>query len=246
MTNEAQANRTSQLKAGLGLLPKASLILLLLLGGFPNPLVAQNIVGYINIPVYSGNNLIANQLDDGAGDLLNSVLTNGVLAGSTFSELDPTTHQLMAASVFNGSSWSIDYVLGPNGTGGVLNSPGSSTVTTVGTVLYYNLNTGFTYVPPNRSPGLYLLADGAPRSPSTFEDIIGRGPLNGDFVETLNGATQTYSIDTFENGIWDHGTPALQPGQSAYFGLEVVPEPSTMGLFGAGALMVIAARYFKR
>lgn len=208
---------------------------------------SSTVVGYIDLNISAGNNLIANQLGAQAGSNndLNDVLTNGVATGSTFSEWEPTMNQLMPLSVFNGTAWSINYNFGPDGTGGVLNSPSATTVFTVGDVLNLNIDNGvspfYTFVPPTRGPGTYLLSLAAP-IPGTFDDIIGRAPNAGDLVITLDGPSQTYSTNTFDGTSWSNGDPSLAVDQSAYFTLVPAPEPSVLALCGLGAAFLGIAR----
>lgn len=202
-----------------------------------------NIVGYVNLQMYAGDNLFVNQLDDGNGDALNSILTQGVLTGSTFTEWNSAAKQFLPTSIFNGTSWSINYDLSPDETGAVLNSPGNTTITLVGSVLYYDPSTlQSTFSPPARSGGTYLLGYPVPLANETFQDIIGRNPLNGESVRTLDAATQTYSVDTFENGSWNEGTPSFAVGEAAYFTLVDTPEPSTYALAGMGATLLFILR----
>lgn len=218
----------------------------------PAQITSINVVGYINTPISPGDNLIANQLSfdpnpNSPFNTLNNVLTNGVVAGSTFSEWDSVAHQLLPASFYNGSIWSIDYTFGPNGIGGVLNSPSATTVTTVGNVVNYIVMTttipGYTFVPPDYGPGTYLLALAAPLSGAHFEDIIGRAPNIGDSVTTLDGPSQNYSTTTFNGTTWSNGDPSLRVDQSAYFTLVPVPEPSTLALASLGAVTLV---FFRR
>lgn len=92
------------------------------------------IVGYLNLQISAGDNLLANQFSDGEGDLLNDDFTQGVLAGSTFTEWNAATSQFLPTSVFNGTSWSINYDFPPDETGAVFNSPASTTITLAGGV----------------------------------------------------------------------------------------------------------------
>jgi hypothetical protein len=202
-----------------------------------------NAVGYINLQIYAGNNLIANQLSDTPDNTLDTIFANGgVLAGSTFSEWDPSANQLMPSSVFNGTSWSINYSLSPNGVGGVLNSPAYTEVTLIGNVVNVNLNStlpdAYTFTPPAQGPGTYLLAMAAPLT-GTFDQIVGSDPIAGDSVETLDAATQTYTTTTFNGTSWNNGVPSLAVDQAAYFNLAVA-EPSTLALtaLGAGILLI--------
>jgi len=102
-------------------------------------------------------------------------------------------------------------------------------------------------------PGTYLLAMAAPLgsdSPApqnvngTFQQIVGRAPVSGESVQTLNGQTQVLTTTTFNGTTWDNGTPHLAIGQSAYFVLSTVPEPSTYALFGLGAGVLFCVRRF--
>ena len=212
------------------------------------PVYSLNAVGYINIPIYAGDNLIANQLSDVPDNTLDTIFAgSGVLSGSTFTEWNPATDQLLPSSVFNGASWSINYSLSPNGVGGVLDSPANATVTLVGDVVNVDINppnsSTYTFVPPARVPGTYLLTMAAPFAGGTFEQIAGRAPIAGDAVETLDAETQTYSTTTFDGTAWSNGAPSLDVDESAYFTL-AVPEPSIFALasLGAGILLICQIR----
>jgi hypothetical protein len=230
-----------------------SIFLLALSLGAVLPSRALTVVGFINIPIYVGDNLIANQLDNGLGDSIGDIFNPGanpnpLLPGSTFTEWDPTLNAFKPLSVFDGTSWSINYTLPPNGTGGVFHSPSGQTITTVGTVQNLTISlSGYTFTPPVRGPGRYLLSIAAPVAGATFSDVIGRNPLAGDSVELLDAPTQVYTITTFNGTSWNHGDPILtQVDESAFYDLQVppmVPEPSTLALAGLG---VAAALTFRR
>lgn len=205
-----------------------------------------NPVGYYNLNISPGDNLIANQLSASADNTLDSVLPVGPLTGSTFTEWDPAANQLLPVSTYNGSSWSIDYTFAPNGVGGVLNSPSSQTITIVGVVV--NMDSTYEhyeFTPPAYGPGTYLLALAAPLAAgATFQQIVGRAPDMGESVRTLNAATQLYSTTTFDGSVWNNGTPSLAVGQAAYFNLIAAPEPTTLALagFGTAALIIFRRR----
>jgi hypothetical protein len=209
-----------------------------------------NIVGYINVVLQPGDNLVANQLLQQVTDnTLNNCLVGGVLAGTTFTQWDPVHNQFLPLSMFNGHTWSINYNWNPvDGMGGVINSPSLATNTFVGEV-YQNASHpvgdplfGF-WDGTLRSPGVYLLQDQDPIQAS-FTMVVGRDPLDGESVRTLNALTQTYSLTTFHQGVgWDNGVPSLAVGQSAYFTL--VPEPSTLALAALGLALMIRPRRCK-
>lgn len=199
-----------------------------------------NIVGYYTLPLFAGDNLIANQLDAGTvpDNTLSTIFQPGVVPeGATFAEWDPTTQQYLPTSVYDTvNGWSINYTLG-FGQGGLLHSPSSFMNTFVGSVWSgYNPITD-TWVPPLvAGSGSQLLSCYVPISDATFYETVGRNPQSGESVTRLNAATQTYTTTTFENGVWNNGVPALNVGQSAFFNLEPVPEPdAALLLFVAGA-----------
>ncbi len=213
---------------------------------------SAQITGFYNLPIFAGDNLIANQFATGTSSpsTLDNVLTTGVPNGASFTEYDPNTHLALPPSVFTlaTSTWSINYTFGPNGLGGDLNSPDAATVTLAGTVVNLDFGTGaYTYPAANYGPGLYLLALAAAVGPPTygsFQQIVGRNPSPGDSVETLNGATQTYTTTTFNGVSWNNGTPDLAEGQAAFFSLST-PEPSTYALLILSAVGLLISRRFR-
>ena len=201
-----------------------------------------NIVGYINLQLYPGQNLIANQLAQG-DNRLNTVLVNGTAVGSTFTMWDPLASSFLPLSVFDGSSWSINYTF-DLGRGGLLNTPVMATNTFVGNVVNYTnilqspeLGAGLGWH-PNYASGLYLLSIPDPivaGGNTMFQYVTDRAPNDGEWVSTLDPATQTYHTTTYHTGSgWDNGDPTLNVGQAAWFDLGpvAVPEPSAVGLLG--------------
>jgi len=207
------------------------------------------VVGYYNLAIFPGDNLIANQLTTATSDTLNNVLTHGVSDGSTFTEYDSAANQFLSLSYYNAptSSWTIDYPFAPNGVGGVLDSPDNATVTLVGGVVNYNFNNSqYTFVPPAYGPGTYLLSLAAPLTMGTFSQITGREPEAGDSFATLDGATQTLMTATFDGATWEIGglpvaDPTLTVGHAAYITL-ATPEPSSYALMGLGAAALLVSR----
>jgi PEP-CTERM motif len=207
------------------------------------------VVGYYNLAIFPGDNLIANQLATGTSDTLDNVLTHGVPDGSTFTEYDSAANQFLPLSYYNAptSSWTIDYPFAPNGVGGVLDAPDSATITLVGGVVNYDINNSqYTFVPPAYGPGTYLLALAAPLPMGTFSQITGRMPEAGDSFATLDGATQTLTTATFDGATWEiGGLPAADPtlalGNAAYITL-VTPEPSAYVLLGLGMAALFISR----
>ena len=208
-----------------------------------------NIVGYINRTISAGDNLIANQLGT-TNDTLNNVLASGVLNGSTLTEWDPVANRFLPTSTFDATSasWSINYSLTYAG-GALLHSPSGATNTFVGEVdpaLVDSVGISFANWHPNYGNGLYLISCPLPVDGASFQQVISRDPFDGEWVETLNEATQTYSVTTFHTGTgWDNGDPALGVGQAAYFDLGpvVVPEPTALALAALGVATLLRFRH---
>ena len=202
---------------------------------------SQGVVGYINQPLYAGDNLIANQLSF-SNNTLNAIFQPGVPEGATFTGWNPSSQQYLPTSVYDiNTGWSINYEL-DFGQGGLFNSPVTFTNTFAGSVWPGYDGIG-TFVPPLvTDSGTLLLSCYIPIAPATFHDVVGRDPLNGESVTLLDAVSQISATTTFENGVWDNGTPILNIGQSAFFNLEPVPEPAVYNLVGAGLLLLATVR----
>jgi hypothetical protein len=207
---------------------------------------AGALVGYINIPIYTGDNLIANQLDAGANTLNDLFPTSNtsIPDGTTFKQWDPIANMYLPTSTYDSlSGWSINYNFNTfaSGAGAVLNSPSAWTWTSIGNVVLYDnlLGMGGPIWNPNYASGKYLIASPIPFTgpiDTMFYNVAGRPPLIGESVQILNAATQTYTTTTFNGTSWDNGDPSLSQGEAAWFTL--VPEPSSVTLIGFGVVMV--------
>jgi hypothetical protein len=221
----------------------------------PSPLRAQiyssNVVGYINLVLQNGDNLIANQLSQG-GNTLGELFPQGAPEGTTFTEWDPGQLAWLPSSIYDvDTGWSINYILG-YGQGGLLGTPATFTNTFVGSV-WPGFDGVDLFVPPQvTNNGVLLLSCMIPINDATFYDVIGRNPVNGDNVTWLDTATQQYYTTTFENGAWNNGDPSLAIGQSALFGLgganaasavQPAPEPATAAFLATGAVCLLSLRF---
>lgn len=136
---------------------------------------SQNIVGYENIPIYAGANYIADQFDNGSGNLLDDIFQPGIVPeGATFTEWDPLTRQDLPTSTYDTvTGWSINYGL-PLGEGGLLSSPLIFTNAFVGSVWPgFNPPNG-PFVPPLvTGTGSLMLSCVIPIVDATFYDVAG-------------------------------------------------------------------------
>ena len=216
------------------------------------PVYSQNVVGYMNLPFYTGDNLFADQFGY-SNNTLNAIFQPGLPQGATFTEWDPAAQGYLPVSTYDtNSGWSIDYTLS-YGMGGLLNTPSQFTNTFAGTVwpgwnLQYPFNT-----PLVTDTGWQLLSCYIPITNATFYDVVGRDPQSGESVLLLDAASQTWTTTTFQNDAWNNGEPLLNVGQSAFFDLGInpadpspIPEPSSFALAGAGILLLTALRRQQR
>ena len=208
-----------------------------------------NTVGYINQPLYAGNNLIANQLGTG-NDTLSNLFNVGIPEGTTFTLWNASLVQFMPLSTYDtNSGWSINYGL-TYGEGGELNTPSPFTNTFVGSVWSgFNpdtFNLPYFGQPVITANGMFLLSCLIPISHVNFQMVVGRDPQNSESVTMLNALTQISTTTTFESGTWNNGDPLLNIGQSAFFNLEATPEPFSGTLLCAGLVSLAAFRRIKR
>ena len=210
-----------------------------------------NIVGYVNITFQTGANWFANPLlnDGGGGDSLSAIMPTAP-DGTTVSLWNPSVNQFTTFSTFDSGAWSANLVLDP-GTGAMLFAPSQFINTFTGTVENFDgtiasTDNSFGTAPLFSGPnGHYFLASKTPVALSgndVFQDILGRGPLNGEQVTSLNALTQTYTTTTFLNGVWNNGDPTLAVGQAVMINIGPAPEPSSVALMLAGVASVIAFR----
>jgi hypothetical protein len=205
---------------------------------------SYSLAAYIVIPLYSGNNFVANQLVSG-NDTIATLFSQQIPDGATFTKWDAASNQYLQISTYHaGSGWSINYGLSV-GEGGLLHTPQSFTNLFVGNIwpgYNFNLTLPDFGQPVLTNAGMFLLSCLIPLSSANFYEVVGRNPLESEFVTTLNPLTQLETTTTFHNGSWDNGTPLLAYGQSAFFGLEAVPEPACQTLLMAGILTLACWR----
>ena len=227
---------------------------------------SSNIVGYINVTLQPGVNLIADQLLNTPDNSLDSTL----IASTSFGGLANNTAFTMwnngaflPLSYYNSSSdsWSINYQL-DLGQGGYLISPTRATNTFVGQVgPYFNQN-GPNNINwnPNYPNGLQLVSNPTPISGNLsyeFYNVIGRDPVAGEGVATFDPLSQTYTESFFDGSQWldqnllNPSTATIQVGQAAWFALGAdysmtipapVPEPGVLALVGLGTGMLFLRR----
>ncbi len=133
--------------------------------------------------------------------------------------------------------WSRDSVLLP-GLGAFVYTPTAVQITFTGMPLSVR-----SYPSYLSSPGFYLLADTVPTAGSSFFDVVGRNPVDGEAVDLWDYASQDYLRTVYDgaSGAWSQGTPTLEPGQAAFFELQSVPVPEGPGQYSLLAGLFLCA-----
>jgi len=170
-----------------------------------------NVVGYINLSLTNGFNLVANQLDaDGTG-------TNNTIQG-VFSNTLPTgsiVYKFVAGAfvpyTYGRAGWSGNASLNP-GEGAFVSVPSPVTVTTVGTVLQGTTTNGL-------SGAFTLVSAVAPLSGTV--DSTGNGGLNylpttSDVLYTWDPVGQQFVPFTHGRAGWAPSDPSLAVGQGFF------------------------------
>lgn len=173
---------------------------------------SQNIVGYVNVPLNTGYNLVANQLDlDGTGKnngiftVIGNTLPNGtkVLAwnGSGYSSATYAS----GTQKWIGNNNVISNAMNP-GAGFFVEVGAPTNVTFVGNVITgtnsYPIVTGYQIVAPS-----------AP-IPGTIDTTNGYKPSKGDKLLVWNGTG--YGSKTWTGTTWVGGDPQLTVGEAVF------------------------------
>jgi len=191
-----------------------------------------NVVGYINLTLKPGFNMVANQLDAGAGkNFLDQLLPTGLPDGTMCYKYNGTKF-LVATYIVVGaeSMWDFgdataaDFSLAP-GEGAFLRVPGTAdaTITFVGEVKQGTLTTqlpaGF-WIASSQVPQAGVLATdtGNPNPPVNLL----MPAADGDMVYKWNVGLQKYDVYTFiapppgTETMWDPAPPPVEVGESVF------------------------------
>jgi hypothetical protein len=211
-----------------------------------------NIVGYVNKGFAPGDTLFTPPLwaaNNYSGPQYLSQIFGVVPDGTTVSPWNPLTLSYQPGSTYDIDlgAWSINYDLHV-GIGARLTTSTLFTNTFVGEVDQRGIlptlpNPTVVTVPhPAMGDGIYLLGSIMPIAATTFDQIIGRAPVDGEQVLKLDN---TYTYDSLL-GWRDQSNlpvvPTLEIAEAAFFNLGPVPEPSALALAGLGFGALLASR----
>jgi len=195
------------------------------------PVYSLNVVGYINITLKPGFNLIADQLDAGAGNnFLDKLLPTGLPDGTMGYAYSGTKFNIATFYVVGadsmwdfGSATAADFPLAPGG-GLFLRNPTTSdvTVTFVGEVKQGTLTTpipvGFSIRSSQVPQAGVLSADTATVPPPPV--VLGFPAANGDMIYKWDAVLQKYLIYTYyvvgADTMWDPAPPPVEVGDAFF------------------------------
>lgn len=169
-----------------------------------------NVVGYINVDLADGYTMIANQLDNGNGNLIVDVLGDQVNEGTFVYKWNGSGYDILN---FDFGEWTgVTTATMAPGEGVFVRSIGTATVTMVGEVVEgandVALDAGFNII-SSVAPVATDLADAGNTWPGA----------DGDFFylydQALNGGQGGYNIVSYDFGEFD-GPMVLQVGQAAW------------------------------
>jgi hypothetical protein len=129
------------------------------------PVYSVNVVGYINLTLTPGFHMIANQLDNKNGNMLNDLITTAPI-GTTIYKFDPAAGYV--PSIYTGADWQPNASLNP-GEGAFINVGEATTITFVGEVM----NQSTVALPANFSIASSAIPQAAPLTDLDFPADVG-------------------------------------------------------------------------
>jgi len=184
---------------------------------------SANVVGYVNLPLTEGFNLVANQLDldlTGTNDTLVNVFSNSLPLNSQVFRWNGTSFDVSAfAANKTGTltNWTLNLTVNP-GQGFWLQIPagafggGSSNVTIVGNVLQGTL------VNPNfpAAGGFSILSSQVPISGGVTSNLLYKPKLNDQLYQWTGTAYNVFAYAANKTGTltnWSPSEPQINVGQ---------------------------------
>lgn len=176
-----------------------------------------NVVGYYNVSLNTGFNMVANQLDlDGTGlnNTVQTVFGTQLPSGSTVYAFNAGTYANPAAGYTTKSGWAggvaaANAALAP-GKGVFVYVPSAATVTVVGNVLQGALVNPY-------AAGFNMRSSIVPQA-GALQTELGYTPANNDLIYQFNSAAQTYfpTKGYTTKGGWSPSQPTNTVGQAFF------------------------------
>jgi hypothetical protein len=165
-----------------------------------------NVVGYVNLALPEGFSLIANQLDNGSGNLVPDVLA-GVPEGTVVYKWTASGY---VQNTLDFGEWTFpDMTLAPGEGAFVLLPAGGASVTLVGEVPQGTLTVNF-------PAGFWIASSHVPQVMDMSDASFSFPAADGDVVYLWSNETG-YTQYTFDFGAWDPQAPELNVGRAFFF-----------------------------
>jgi len=173
-----------------------------------------NVVGYINVDMVTGYNMVANQLDNGSGNLIVDVVGDQLGDGSVIYKYTGTGYEIITRQFgqWNGTASALAETMAP-GEGVFVRVTAPATVTFVGEVdetsPAVSIPTGFSIFSSVAPVGTDLSAAGV-TWPAEDGDVFYA------YDQALNGGDGGYNIYNYQFGSWVNGAVVLDVGDAIW------------------------------
>lgn len=162
-----------------------------------DPIYSSNVVGYVNVDLVAGWNMIANPLDSGDNVLGNLFPEGATAALPNGSALYKFTNGAYDITTYDYDDFEEIYVWGkPNmalnpGEGAFIKTPEAATVTFVGQIVAGSYDVAL-------SPGWNMISSPTPVAGTQDEIGLSKAVTVGDALYAFSASTQSYSIATYD------------------------------------------------
>lgn len=167
-----------------------------------------NAVGYVNVELKTGYNLVANPLDAGTGNNIVSKLLASVPDGTSVYKYNQATGFNINPKDFG--DWDNPAMPLVPGEGAFIRCAAPLTVTFVGEVMQ---GTGANALKQDIPSGYAIVSSKVPQAGKVSTDL--KYPAaDGDSVYKFDATTQGYNIFAFDFGSWDPAEPTIAVGEA--------------------------------
>jgi hypothetical protein len=160
-----------------------------------------NIVGYVNIDAPAGFSMMANPLDNGAGNKISDLFASAPDGTIVYRFVNNN----FTINVFDLGDWSDPAQDLPPGEGAFLRLPTAATLTFVGEVKVGNLS--------NPLPQGFSIKSSQVPQAGALEADLKFPAADGDVIYTFSN-TAGYSIFNYDFGAWDPSEPSVGVGEA--------------------------------
>lgn len=187
---------------------KARNIILCLIACLITVLAARsNVTGFVNLNLFSGFNMIANQVDDDYGNLIKNVFRDKLDEGTIFYKYNGLSYDIL---MYDLGQWIGDTNMSLNaGEGCFVLAPNDKLISLTGDVIYGELILNIPY-------GFSIFSSMAPVK-TDLSSVNVNFPLeDGDLFYKWNKTNQNYEIISYDLGEWYPQPLVLEVGESAW------------------------------